>query len=92
LATTNEPGTQTEAGTLVSLLSGETGRLLESEPPPLRGPLLWEMRREVSGDASCYPNGCGERGEGAETEGRKCQEREDARKASPKDNDGRRRL
>jgi hypothetical protein len=39
--------------TLVSSISGETGGLSESEPPPLRGPLLWESRPEVSGDNSC---------------------------------------
>jgi len=38
--------------TLVSSISGETGGLSESDPPPLRGPLLWESRPEVSGDTS----------------------------------------
>jgi hypothetical protein len=46
---------QREAGTLVSSMSGEMGGLSESEPPPLRGPLLWEMRPEVSGDTSRCP-------------------------------------
>jgi hypothetical protein len=36
----------------VSSISGETGGLSESDPPPLRGPLLWESRPEVSGDTS----------------------------------------
>jgi hypothetical protein len=36
----------------VSLISGETGGLSESNPPQLRGPLLWESWPEVSGTTS----------------------------------------
>ena len=36
----------------MSSISGDTGGLSESDPPPLRGPLLWESRPEVSGDTS----------------------------------------
>lgn len=55
LAVTTCSGTGGGEGkqTLASSISGETGGLSESEPPPLRGPLLWESRPEVSGDTSC---------------------------------------
>ena len=39
--------------TLLSSTSGEKGGWSESEPPPFRGPLLWERRPEVSGKTSC---------------------------------------
>jgi hypothetical protein len=39
--------------TFASSISGETGGLSEREPPPLRGPLLWESRPEVRGATSC---------------------------------------
>ncbi|BAT17971.1 Os12g0604300, partial [Oryza sativa Japonica Group] len=46
-------GVLTALQNLLSSTSGETGGLSESEPPPLRGPLLCERRPEVSGDTSC---------------------------------------